>query len=116
MHLTVSPRTSIPAIGNHPSAVEHQLLAKEIPIKAEGFLYIYPDILIFIGTGCANESSYPEISGGVWFDDFTVEVTKSKVAAVSDYCIYRLSKSPIKIYSGINFKSSPNSLSVRFSF
>jgi len=33
----------------------------------------------------ANESPYPEISGGVWFDDLKVEVTKSKVTAVSDY-------------------------------
>ncbi len=50
----------------------YQLLAKEIPIKAEGFLYIY----------VANESPYDQ---GVWFDDFTVEVIKSPVSALSDY-------------------------------
>jgi RHS repeat-associated protein len=50
----------------------YQLLAKEIPIDKEGFLYIF----------VANESPYDQ---GVWFDDFTVEVTKSPVAAISDY-------------------------------
>ena len=50
----------------------YQLLAKEIPIDKEGFLYIY----------VANESPYDQ---SVWFDDFKVDVTKSKVTAVSDY-------------------------------
>jgi len=73
MHLAVSLPISIPAVGNRQPAFENQLLAKEISIDKEGFLYIF----------VANESPYPEISGGVWFDDFTVEVTKSPVAAVS---------------------------------
>jgi RHS repeat-associated protein len=50
----------------------YQLLEKEIPINKEGFLYIF----------VANESPYDQ---GVWFDDFKVEVTKSKITAVSDY-------------------------------
>ena len=50
----------------------YQLLEKEISIDKEGFLYIF----------VANESPDDQ---GVWFDDFKVEVTKSKVTGVSDY-------------------------------
>lgn len=75
MHLAVSLPISIPAVGNRQPAFENQLLAKEISIDKEGFLYIF----------VANGSPYPEISVGVWFEDITVEVTKSPVAAVSDY-------------------------------
>ena len=57
----------------------YQLLDKEISIDKEGFLYIYAEKS---AQAVANESPYDQ---GVWFDDFKVEVTKSKVAAVSDY-------------------------------